>query len=203
MAKPLVLRFGEREFPFQLDRVERSDLYGYVEIETYDDKGQRCTSAKLLSDGKTVVASGGTAMGFVSPDGTWLEKKELTPVDGDNKPIAPVPSSYSAPVPLEKRVTVDEYLRHNVRAAYAVSCLDDMSPIMDELKKGAIFSFPYSFRGGLEADAGFLLLAADGTPFLMVGEPTKLEFLSFEQVSGVEEDVGEAEEEDALDFGMM
>ena len=78
-----------------------------------------------------------------------------------------------------------------------------MSPIMAELKKGTIYSFPYSFRGGLEANAGFLLLAADGTPFLMVGEPTKLEFLGFDQASGVEEDANETEDEDSLDFGMM
>jgi hypothetical protein len=203
MAKPLVLRFGERDLPFQLDRVERSDLYGYVEIETFDDKGNRCISAKLLNDGKTVVASGGTAMGFMSPDGEWLEKKELTAVDGDNKPITPVPSSFSAPVLCEKTVTIDEYLSYNVRAAYAITCLEDMSPIMEELKKGTIYSFPYSFRGGLEANAGFLLVAADGTPFLMVGEPTKLEFLSFEQTSGVEDEPTDGEEEDSLDFGMM
>ncbi|QOV88016.1 hypothetical protein [Humisphaera borealis] len=203
MAKPLVLRFGEREFPFQLDRVERSDLYGYVEIETFDQHGNRCSTAKLLSDGKTIVTSGGTAMGFLSPDANWLEKKELTAVDSDNKPITPVPSSYSAPVPVDKTVTIDEYLSHNVKAAYAITCLEDMSPIMDELKKGAIYSFPYSFRGGLEANAGFLLLAADGTPFLMVAEPTKLEFLSFEQTSGVEDEPTDGEEDESLDFGMM
>ncbi len=203
MAKPLVLRFGERDFPFQLDRVERSDLYGYVEIETFDDKGQRCVTAKLLSDGKTIVGSGGTALGFMSPDGLWLEKKQLTAVDADNKPITPVPSSFSAPVPVERIMTIDEYLTHNIKSAYTVTCLDDMSPIMAELKKGTIYSFPYSFRGGLEANAGFLLLAADGTPFLMVGEPTKLEFLGFDQASGVEEDANETEDEDSLDFGMM
>lgn len=202
MAKPLVLRFGEREFPFQLDRVERSDLYGFVEIETYDHLGNRCASAKLLNDGKTVVASGGTAMGFLSPDGAWLEKKELTAIDGDNKPVTPVPSSFSVPVLCKDTVSIDQYLSHNIKSAYAVTCLEDMTPLMDELKQGKIFCFPYSFRGGLEANAGFLLLAADGTPFLMVGEPTKLEFLSFEQVSGVEEDAGETEEEE-LDFGMM
>jgi hypothetical protein len=72
------------------------------------------------------------------------------------------------------------------------------------LKKGTIYHFPYSFRGGLEADAGFLLLAADGTPFLAIGTPTKLEFVGFEEAAGISEESESAgEEEESLDFSMM
>ena len=75
---------------------------------------------------------------------------------------------------------------------------------MDELKKGTIFKFPYSYRGGLEPDAAFLLLASDGTPFLAIGSPAKLEFVAFQNTAGVTPDEEEAaEEEESLDFGMM
>jgi hypothetical protein len=114
-----------------------------------------------------------------------------------------VPSSYAAPVPLTAKVSVDEYLSHNVRSVYQVSSEVDLGPLLAELKKGVIFNFPYSFRGGLEPDAGFLLMAADGTVFVAVGTPTKLEFVGFEQVAAVTEEETEGAEEEEIDFSMM
>ena len=108
-------------------------------------------------------------------------------------------------MPLEKTVTIDEYLSHDVRAVYQVSCEGaDLTPLTSKLKKGTIFQFPYSFRGGLEPDAGFLLLGADGTPFVAIGSPTQLEFVGLEQSAAITSDADEGEEsEDSLDFSMM
>ena len=72
--------------------------------------------------------------------------------------------------------------------------------IPDTGAAGRIFCFPYSFRGGLECDAGFLLLAADGTPFIAIGCPTQLQFVGLEEVAAVSEDESEDEE---IDFSMM
>ena len=135
--------------------------------------------------------------------GTGSRRKSLIPTDNQGKTITPVPSSYAAPVPLEKTATIDEYLSHDIRSVYQLSSEGDMAPIMNELKKGTIFQFPYSFRGGLEPDAGFLLLASDGTPFLAIGSPTKLEFVGFEQTVGITSDEDEAEGEESLDFSMI
>jgi hypothetical protein len=204
MAKPLVVNLGGTDFPLALTKVERSDLYGFVEIETLDEQGRPCALATLADDGKTIIGTSGSAMVTLSPDGDWLDKKSLTPTDNQGQAITPVPSSYAAPVPLTKTASIEEYLSHNVRAAYQVSSEADLGPLMVELKKGTIFQFPYSFRGGLEPDAGFLLLAGDGTPFLAVGTPTKLEFTGLEQTAGVvAEDEGGEEEDAALDFNMM
>ena len=201
MAKPLVVNLGGVEFPLALSKVERSDLYGYVEIETLDSKGRKCQMATLAEDGKTLIA--GAAIALLSPDGEWLERKSLTPTDAEGKTIVPVASSFAAPVALEKKVSIEDYLSHNIRAVYQVGSEVDLGPLMAELKKGTIFQFPYSFRGGVEADAGFLLLAADGTPFLAVGNPTKLEFVGLAQPLPTEaEEEGEGEDE-GLDFSMM
>lgn len=202
MAKPLIVQLDGIDLPLEMSRVERSDLYGYVETEALDSKGRKCFSASLADDGQTIIASGGSAFAKLSQDGKWLEKTEIKPVDAEGNPITPVASSYAAPVPLAKTATVEEYLSHNIRSVYQVSSEADLSPLMAKLKEGVIFTFPYSFRGGLEADAGFLLLAADGTPFVAVGNPTKLEFISFDQPAAAEEEAPEGEGED-LDFGMM
>lgn len=204
MAKPLVLAFGGAEFPFALNKVERSDLYGFVEIETLDEKGRKCTLATLADDGRSIISSGGTSLVTLSPDGHWVEKKTLIPTDNLGQRIVPVASSFAAPVVLEKTATIEEYLSHDIRCVYQISCEADFGGLLAELKKGTIYQFPYSFRGGLEADTGFLLLAADGTPFLAIGSPTKLEFVGFEQTAAItgDEDAS-AEDEDAMDFGMM
>jgi hypothetical protein len=200
MAKPLVLKFADAEIPCQLSRVERSDLYGFVETEALDEKGRKCTLATLADDGKSVIVSGGTALVTLAPDGNWLDKKSCTPTDNQGQKITPVPSSYSAPVALEKTATIDDFLSHDIRSVYQVDNAADLAPMMDELKKGTIYAFPYSFRGGLEADCGFLLLAADGTPFIAIGCPTQLQFVGFEEVAAVSDDESE---EDEIDFSMI
>jgi hypothetical protein len=203
MAKPLILRFGGSELPFTLSKVERSDLYGFVEIETLDEQGRKCFTAMLAEDGRNIIPSGGSAIVTLSPEGNWIEKKVLIPCDHLGNRITPVGSSYTAPVPLEETVSIEEYLSHDIRAVYQLSCESDLVPLMVELKKGTIFHFPYSFRGGLEPDAGFLLLAADGMPFLAIGAATKLEFVGFAQEAGIAADNESSEEDESVDFGMM
>jgi len=203
MAKPLIVALGGQEFPLELSKVERSDLYGFVEIETLDEKGRKCALATLADDGKTLIGPSGAALVTLSPDGEWLEKKMLKPTDMQGNAITPCASSYAAPVPLQGRATVEEYLSHNIRYVYQIASAVDLGPLMAELQKGVIFQFPYSFRGGLEPDAGFLLLAADGTPFIAIGSPTKLEFVGLAQTAGVAEEESGDDEEESLDFSMM
>jgi hypothetical protein len=202
MAKPLVLSFGGSEFPLALSKVERSDLYGFVEIETFDEQDRMCTLCTLADDGRSIIPSGGSAFVTLTPEGNWIEKKTLLPSDHEGNRITPVPSSYAAPVPLTTTASIDDYLNHDIRAIYQVSCESDIAPLLDELRKGTIFQFPYSFRGGLEPDAGFLLLASDGTPFIAIGSATKLQFVSFEETAGIAA-TDEVADEEEVDFGMM
>lgn len=203
MGKPLVVMLGDLELPLQLDRVERSDLYGYIDVETVDDQGRVCQLATLASDGRTIIGTSGTAMAMLSPEGLWVERKSLTPIDNQGCVLTPVPSSYSAPVPLTKSASIDEYLSHNIRSVYRVSSDADLGPLLARLNAGEILQMPYSFRGGLEPDAGFLLLAADGTLVLAIGTPTKLEMVGLQQVATADDSEAEHDGDDDLDFAMM
>ncbi len=202
MAKPLVLQFAGADLNFFMEKVDRSKLYGWIDVEALDDKGRRCELVTLAGDGRTVVGPGGTSFGYLSADGDWLDKKTLKPVDREGKPITPVNSTFSAPVPLSKKATIEEYLSHNIKAVYLLASENDLGALTAELKKGTIFSFPYSFRGGLEASVGFLLASADGGLFLAIGEPTKIHFVVLEQAAALTEDETE-ETESEMDFGMM
>lgn len=202
MAKPLVFHCGESELSFSLQKVDRSRLYGYKELEVLDERGGRCELATLASDGQTIIGRGGTGLVTLSADGEWCDKSQLKPVDLEGHEIQPVPSSYSAPIPLAETATVDEYLQHNVRLVYQLQSEGDITPLRQPLAEGKIFKFPYSYRGGLEADAGFLLQGEDGNIFFVVGNPTKVEFTGLAQVAAVEEEA-DTEEADLMDFDMI
>lgn len=203
MAKPLVFKFGGGEAAFQLSKIDRSKLYGYKELEVLDQKGRRCELATLAGDGHTVVGRGGAALATLDADGRWCEKSQLKPVDIEGKEITPVASSYAAPIDALQAVGVDEYLQHNIRLVYQLEAEGDVAALCDELKKGTIFKFPYSFRGGLEADAGFLLSGDDGNLFFAVGSPTKVEFIGLAQMAVAADEDPETEEMDLMDFDMI
>ncbi len=202
MAKPLVFRLGETEFAFSLNKIDRSKLYGYKELEVLDERGRRCELATLAGDGHTVIGRGGSGFAQLTVDGEWCDKSGLKPVDADNREIQPVASSFSAPVALAESTTVDDYLQHNVRLVYQLDCEGDDAALRQQLAGGAIFKFPYSYRGGLEADVGFLLQGADGHVFLAVGSPTKVAFVGLAEVAAVEEDA-ELDEAELMDFDMI
>jgi hypothetical protein len=203
VPRTLVFQHRGAELGLVPEKLDRGKLYGSVEVEALDERGRRCELATLSSDGKTLLGRGGKAMGFLSPEGRWLERGALRAVDLDGEPLEPVPSSFSAPTPLVEKATVDQYLAHNIKAVYMMSGdAAALAPLAEELAAGAIYTFAYSFRGGLVADVGFLLAGQDGAIFLAVGQPTQLHFLGLEQLPAYEEE-GEAAEDEDLDFGMM
>ena len=178
MPKPLRFQLGESEFGFTLKKVDRSKLYGFKQVKALSEDSDTCDLATLAGDGRTLIGKGGTGLGWLDADGSWREKSELKPVGTDGEEIQPVASSFDAPIKLFETATVEDYLEHNIRLVYAVESEDDLTDIQAELDRGTIFKFDYSYRGGLEADAAFLLNNAEGTTMMAVGSPTKVEFLS-------------------------
>jgi hypothetical protein len=203
VGKPLVFAFGNANLALDPVKIDRSVLYGFKEVEVLDEHGQRCELATLADDGQTIVGRGGVTYAYLAPDGAWCEKGGLKPVDPEGREIQPVPSSFSAAVPLVEKATLEEYLSHNVRSVYLMHSEPDAAELLAELQGGTIFKFPYSFRGGLEADAGFLLAGADGNAYLAVATPTRIEFVGLPQSAGLAEEESAEDEADLLDFDMI
>ena len=183
--------------------MDRTKLYGFIDVEALDSKNRKCTLATLADDGRTIVGTGGSSFAVMSPDGEWLERSALKAVDREGKPVVPVGSSYAGPVIIKHTATIDEYLSHNIKNIYMLNPQGQVEEFIAELKRGTIFQFPYSFRGGLEADAGFVLAGADGGIFFCVGQPTNIHFLGLEQLAAPVDDDEGSGEEDSMDFGMM
>jgi len=204
MAKPLCVELNGQTIELQLEKIDRTKLYGYVETEVLDEAGKRCELGTLTGDGHSIVGKGGTALAYLSQDGLWRKKADLKPVDPQGTVITPVKSSFDTKITLDKKTSIDDYLSHNIHLIYRLICDAEPTALMDELKNGTIFSFPFSYRGGVEASAGFLLLSSDGNVFLCVGTPTKIEFVGLKApVPAVEEPEAAAEEEDLLDFSLV
>lgn len=206
MAKALVFRYGKADLSFQLEKVDRKKLYGYIDDEAMDAKGRACQLAILGGDGKTLVGRGGSALLMLDPDGGYCERTQLKPVSPEGQPLTKAASSFSAPIALDRRAPIDEYLGHSIKAVYALVPPMGSDDLIKELKGGAIYSFPFSYRGGLDPDTGFLLLGADGTAFLAVGKKARLEFVSLRESADPDEAIEldeDESDEDSVDFGMM
>lgn len=208
MAAPLAFRFRGREFVCRPDKVDRSRLYGYVETEAVDEHGERCALATLAPDGRTLIGSGGTALVWLTPDGDWIDKTELRPVDPEGEPVETPESSFKKVNEIENRVSPEVYLAHTVHAVYRL--LPDEGGALDaelvaELKAGAIFGFDYATGRGLSADAGFLLADADGEIWLAVGKPADIRFVALDRPVAPDEEPTDEEtgEDDEVDFGML
>ncbi len=203
MARPLVFQLGDKSISLATNKIDRSKLYGYKELEVVDDKGSRCELATLAEDGRTLVGRGSTALGWLDADGLWCNKSQLKPVDLDGKEVAPVESSFSAPIKLFETVSIDDYLQHNIRLVYSVESTDDLSDLKAELSRGTIFSFPYSYRGGFEADCGFLLVNDAGEIMLAIGNPTNVNFIGL-TAPVIEVEASEEEDDvEMMDFDMI
>lgn len=205
MARALEFVFKGQSFKGAIVKVDRAALYGLVDVETRDRAGLKCFVAALASDGRTLIQSGGTAIAQFRPDGRYLERADLVPVDARGNRLNSVPSSFDAPIELEMRTTTERFLDHSIRLSYAIDAEGPMpAALVGELETGAIFKFDFSYRGGTSADPAFMLKGADGTLWMLVGHENNLNFAGLAQTAGLgdTDEPGDAGDDD-LDFEMM
>ncbi len=203
MAKPLVLSLDGQEFPVRLTKIDREKLYGTVEIEAFDDKGNPVALRVLAYDGKTVIDKGGTALATVNESGNSISRKDLVPVNSDGEELEPVPSSFSVTNELET-ASIDEYLSLSVKSVYSLDSEDgsELDLLKDVLSDGRIYKFPFSYRGGIEYDAA-CLLENHGDIFMVVGVPSSLQYLKLGQAAVLDTVEEQAVSEEDLDFDLL
>ncbi|MDZ4840715.1 MAG: hypothetical protein SH859_01025 [Hyphomicrobium aestuarii] len=205
MARMLEFQFGGQTFRCGIDKVDREALYGRVDVETYDRAGSRCEVATLASDGRTLITSGGTGLGYMTGEGRWIERAELSPVDSAGRRLNTIASSFDHPLELELRTTPERFLDHSIRSTYLLVPDDGGMPaaFASELDGGAIFKFDFSYRGGVNADPAFILKGADGAVWMLVGAENSINFLGFTEAKALDTDADETPAGDDLDFEMM
>ncbi len=203
MARPLILSLDGQEFPVTLVKIDREKLYGKVDIEAFDEKGREASLKILAADGKTLIDKGGTALATVTDKGDSIDRNDLVPVDADGKKIEQVPSSFNQTNVL-KPATVEDYFMQVVKSVYIVGPHEgaEIRGLMDNLSSDRIFTFPFSWRGGIEYDNAYLI-GASGEAFIVVGKQAEFQFIKLNQAAVLESTEEEEISGDDLDFDLM
>lgn len=185
MPKSLILDLDGKEFEVLITRIDRDDLYGTVEIEAFDEKGKPAELKVLAADGKTLIDKGGTALAVVNEKGDSVERSELIAVDSDGDEITKVESSFNAPNKL-KKAALDDYLSLVVKSVYVLDPPPegDLDYLKEHLDAKHLYSFPFSYRGGLEHDAAYIIGGDNGDAFMIVGKDGETDYVRLNQ-SGV------------------
>jgi hypothetical protein len=202
MPRTLTLSLDGEEIAVQLVKIDREKLYGSVEVEAFDEKGKPAAIKVLDADGRTLMDKGGTALVTVDENGRSVDRAKLKAVDEHGDPIERVMSSFDAPNVLKKG-GVDEYLDQIVKSVYVLSPADGpMDMLHDHLADGQLYTFPFSYRGGLEHDNAFIV-GSRSDAFMVIGRPAALKFVSLNQATqldAVEEKEITGEE---IDFDLL
>ncbi len=208
MGRKLEFIYGNETFVVEINKIDRTKIYGRVLTETYDANEKECTLASLARDGRTIIPMGGTASGYVNPEGIWIERDALVPIDRDGNQIKEVPSSFSAPTNLTEEVSIEEFLDHPIRLSYHLSDEGITDALAKKLKAGVIFKFPFSYRGGVYYDPAFLMTDLNGELWMMIGHTSDIHFVGYEQAAicaARAEELGEDDsgDRDGFDFDML
>src|SRR4051812_1318041 len=192
MPRPLVLSLDGREFDVRILKIDREKLYGKVEIEAFDEKGNPAQLLVLAPDGKTLIDKGGTALSTIDENGDSISRADLVAVDEEGQKIETVPSSFNQANVL-KRANVENYLSQLVKSVYWLDPVakEDKKYLQDHVSAGLIYNFDFSYRGGTEYDNAFVL-GNKSDAFMIVGKPAELEFVKLNQA--VDLDATEEEE---------
>lgn len=210
MPRSLEFTFKGKTFSREIEKLDRTKLYGSVVIETLNADGEVCKLSTLASDGRTLIPAGGTAFGYMNPNGEWVDRSDLVPVDAKGKPLLEMESSFKAPTEIAEEVSIEAFLDHAIRLCYRLAGDDPVpKPLLVALSKGKIFKVPFSYRGGVDPDVAFILQGERGSIWMLIGEETSVEFIGLEEAAlcGADraqiDDDEEEDEGDGLDFGML
>ena len=203
MARPLVLSLDGQEFSVTLVKIDREKLYGKVDLEAFDDKGREASLRVLAADGKTLIDKGGTALATLTDHGDSVDRNDLVPVNADGDEIEQVPSSFSQ-TNILKPATVEDYFLQIIKSVYLVGPYEgsDIAALHDHLATKQMFTFPFSWRGGVENDNAFVI-GAGSEAFVVVGKQAEFQFIKLNQAAVLESTEEEEISADDLDFDLM
>lgn len=186
-----------------LVKIDREKLYGKIDIEAFDEKGNEASLKVLAADGKTLIDKGGTALATVTEKGDSIDRNDLVPVNSDGEKIEQVLSSFVQTNVL-KPATVEEYFTQIVKSVYIVEPYEgaNISALYDQLSADRMFTFPFSWRGGIEYDNAYVI-GAGGEAFMVVGKQAEFQFIKLNQATVLENSEEEEISADDLDFDLM
>ena len=198
MARKAEFTINDKSVMAELKKVDRKKIYGWSNIEVYDDNGSICKLAGL-AEGRYVMPSGSTSLITIDSKGKFVSRSFLVGVDKDGKKVPIIPSIYDEKVVLNES-SIDEYLTLAVKSVYQLN-LENDDFLLDELNNGKIYHFIFNYRADYEGDDAFLI-SNENEVFAITGMCAELDFIGLEnnEQELYQED---KEEDDDLDFAMF
>lgn len=203
MAKELVLSLDGQKFSVSFRKIDREQIYGSVEIEAFDEKGNPAHLLVLAADGKTLLDKGGTALATLDEKGNSIERNTLKAVNLEGDELELVESSFSTRNDLEI-ADVDDYLSQLVKSVYVLDPFEDgnIDYLLDHLASGVIYRFPFSYRGGTEYDNAFVI-GNKSDAFMIIGKQANLQFTKLNQATVFDALEDEEISGDDIDFDLF
>lgn len=203
MAKDLLFKFKDNEFPLSPTKIDRKKLYGWTEVAAFDDDGNECKIVNMDDSGTVIIPKGGIGLGCVDSHFCWVDKSQLMAVNKEGNAATLLPSSFSGSIELTDTVSVEEFLDHSITAVYELEGAVNFPQLVSEAA-GKIYSFKFNFREGYESSPAFLI-ENEGKLFMLVGVKNDFVFSGLDDSGYLAEDEEDEEQSDDLgiDFGMM
>jgi hypothetical protein len=198
MARELIFQLNSGQFPLSPTKIDRSKLYGWTEIKAMDSQNAECKTFYMDNSGTIMIPKGGVCYGIIDDNGKWVNKCDLQAVYNDGTPAQLIPSSFSNPITLDKKVSMEEYLDHSIDSIYELN--GEISELLKLIGKD-IYTFTYNYRDDYEGNPAFVM-ESKGKLYLLVGQKLDFDFIGIEQTGIVSEEETE-EISDEIDFSMM
>ena len=204
MAKELKFKIADEVYGLEPVKLDRKKMYGSREKIILDDKDSECNALSLYSDMAMLIPKGGIGLGSISEDGRWVEKSDMMYVNEDGTPAELVPSSYDGEIELNKSVSIEVFLEHNITSIYTLQGEENHPGFVKAIQDNKeVFTFIFNFRADYEGTPAFVI-ENEGEVFILIGKRIEFEFLGLEAagILDVEDDTVE-EEVDEFDFEMF
>ncbi len=200
MAKPIILTHNETASNFQLEKLERSKLYGSKRRIPVDVDGKPCVRAALTDDGEVLILSGMAAQGWFDDLGRQVEASEMEAQTPDGIALELVPSTLGVSQPLEGPVSPMEVLDLAVSSVYQLTADTIADELAASLTSGEVWRFRFNYRSDFLAETAYLL-ANDAGIFALIGQPTTAPYLQLNALPPVE--AADVEDTEDVDFQML
>lgn len=197
MAKELTFTLSGVDYLAAPVKLERKKIYGWSSLIATDKNGEECSSAYLSPDDAMVIPSGGFKQGTVDKDGKWVEKSTLIAYGPDEQPLPTYPSSFDAPIVLDKKVSMEQFLDNEWESVYQLVNEELAAAIGQD-----IYMFEFNFRASTNHNDGYLMNTPGGL-FLFAGDAEQFEWVALADQTTIDETEEVVEEIDELDFSMF
>ncbi|MDR2947833.1 MAG: hypothetical protein LBV71_01365 [Prevotella sp.] len=200
MAQELTFIVNDKNYVCSPTKLDRSKVYGTTERVILDDKNQVCKAVSMDESGTIIIPKGGISMGILDEHMNWVDRDQLIAVNNKGEKVEQIPSTFSTPINLNSKVSVETLLDHSITTVYELTGdYEDLIKFIGD----DIYEFRFNYRAGYDTSQAFLITNDNGL-FMLVGYKNDFEFINLQETAVIDAEEEESDSDDFdIDFSMM